>query len=71
MILLGFWEVFLGMEMEEKGENERGLERFLSLPWVSRVFLFFFISQKCGVLCVGVRLEVCVLSKHELHAGQA
>ena len=71
MILLGFWEVFLGMEMEEKGENERGLERFLSLPWVSRVFLFFFISQECGVLCVGVRLEVCVLSKHELHVGQA
>ena len=42
--------------MEEKGDNERGLERFLSLPWVSRVFPHgssLFISKECeGFICV-------------------
>ena len=39
MIYWVFWEAFLGLEMEEKGEKERRLERFLSSPvGFSRVF---------------------------------
>ena len=35
--------------LEEKGENEGGLERFLSLPWVSRVSNGSSSSQQQGI----------------------
>lgn len=56
MIFLGLWEIFLGLDVEEKGENKRRLERFSSLSWVFGVcvgFFLSFISQEYeGFICV-------------------
>lgn len=60
--------------MEEKGENERGLERFLSLLWVLLGFSYgcssIFISQECeGFICVV--LSMCGTEARGVCAVQA